>query len=144
MTDGLGELAPGFLLDLLTFGKSPSGSIAIAGGAAVAYGNSFPLRRGVMSGWEVKFTSTGTILVKVELEQGNQRPVTEAVADATWAIPDNKVATPIFAAIADTNKHIAAYAPDVTAYGRLKFTGSGANDASTKCTVAKVYQLKSV
>lgn len=136
------EQLPGFLLDILNFGASPSGEIAV-GETGVAYSNSFPLRRGVYFGWEVQFDSDGDIDVKVELEQSNQRPATEGEADDSWVVPDNKT-TAMFPEIDDDDVHNTAYSPNVSAFGRLKFTGLNANAATTKCVGAKVYQIKSV
>lgn len=146
MVAGLGEILPGFLLDILNFGgqnNTPTGAIAVAS-TGTAYSNSFPLRRGVTYGWTVKMTSSGTVTVKVELEQSNVRPVTEGASDVNWVVPDNKSASPMFSAISDTNIHNVAYSPNATGFGRLKLTGSGSNDASTKLAVAQAYGIKTV
>lgn len=146
MTIGLGEMLPGFLLDTLSFGGqdvSPTGDITV-NGTGIVYGKSFPLRRGITYGWELQFTSVGAVNVMVELEQGNQRPATEGSSDSAWAIPDNKTASPMFAAITDTNAHFVAYSPDATAFGRLKFTGISGNNAATKVHVARAYCIKTV
>ena len=141
MTIGQGELTPGFLLDILAFGTSPTGKITVDA-TAVAYSNSFPLRRGMTFGWEVMFDSAGSVNCKVELEQGNARPTTEGVADAAWVVPDNKAASPMFAAITDKLDHQVAYAPNAMAYGRLKFTGITGNNAATQVVTAKMYSIK--
>lgn len=144
MVLGLGEMLPGVLLDTLNFlgqGTSVSGPITVAS-TSVAYGRSFPLPRGVTFGWEIQFSSLGTTDVKIELEQSNQRPATEGSSDTAWAIPDNKVAAPLFAEITDKNVHFTAYSPDATAFGRFKFTGLGTNAASTAAAVARVYRIK--
>lgn len=141
----MSEMPPGALLDILNFGVTPTGAIAVPTQDTTAYwSNSFPLRRGMTFSWEVKLGGTGTKAVKIELEQGNQRPVTEGAVDTTWAVPDNKTATPMYASVADTAKHIVAYAPDATGYGRLKLTGLTGNDASTTLTIAKQYGIKTV
>lgn len=145
MTTGIAEILPGFLLDILAFGVTPSGDIAIPTADATAYySNSFPLRRGITYGWEVAFTSGGTVAAKIELEQGNQRPATEGASDTAWAVPDNKTASPMFSAVADTARHFTAYSPDATGFGRLKITGASGNAATTKLHVARAYAIKTV
>jgi len=143
-----GEMLPGFLLDILAFGGQNNLARAIAvplaDGTTAVYSNSFPLRRGLTYSFEVKLGGTGTKAVKVELEQANVRPATEGSADNAWVIPDNKTGTPVFSSIADTNTHIVAYAPDATAFGRLKVTGLAGNDASTVFSVARAYGIKTV
>lgn len=142
----MAEMLPGFLLDILTFGVTPIGQIAVALADSVtpAYSNSFPLRRGCIMGWEIQLGGTGTKAVKVELEQSNVRPAVEGTADVNWVIPDNKVATPLYADITDVLKHQVAYAPNPTGFGRLKFTGLVGNDPSTVVTAARVYALKNI
>ena len=81
--------------------------------------------------WGVQFSSDGAIDVKVELEQ-------QLSNDGDWAVPDNKVDFPMFT-ITDSDFHIVAYAPVATLNGRLKLTGQGSNDATTKLIVAKMY-----
>lgn len=144
---GLGEILPGTLLDILAFGGQnnlATGDILVNASNAAVFSNSFPLRRGVTYAWEVTFTSPGSVVVKVELEQGNQRPATEGATDTSWAVPDNKTASPMFSSITDTNMHSAAYSPNASAFGRLKLTGSGANNAGTKLHVARAYGIKTV
>lgn len=149
MTIGIGESLPGFLLDILNFGginNKATGVIAVASSdnVTVVYSNSFPLRRGVIFGWEVKLGGTGTKAVKIELEQGNIRPVTEGLSDSAWVVPDNKTGNPMFVDVTDTNTHHAAYAPNPSAFGRLKITGLTGNDASTTLAVARQYAIKNV
>lgn len=149
MVKGLGEQLPGFPLDILNFGginNTPTGVLAIplADNTTPVYSNSFPLRRGLTYGWEVLLGGTGVKAVKIELEQGNVRPVNEGATDASWAVPDNKTGTPLFTSIADTKTHFAAYAPDATAFGRLKVTGLTGNDASTTLATARNYGIKTV
>ncbi len=141
-----GEMLPGALLDTLNFigqGTTVSGDILV-NATGTAFGRSFPLRRGMTYGWEVQFTSPGSVNVKIELEQGNQRPGTEGSSDTAWAVPDNKTANVMFPAITDTNVHFTAYSPDATAFGRLKMTGIAGNDAGTKLHVARAYGVKTV
>ena len=146
MTTGLGEMLPGFLLDILKFGGQLNVPLAIAvplsDNSTPVYSNSFPLRRGLTYSFEIKLGGTGTKAVKVQLEQSNQRPGTEGSADNAWVVPDDR--TTIFADITDTNTHIAAYAPEATAFGRLKVIGLTGNDASTVISVARAYGIKTI
>ena len=148
MAAGQTEMLPGILLDILKFGginNTPTGNIAIptADGSTVYYSNSFPLPRGGTFGWELQFTSSGTVACTVELEHGNQRPATEGAADTAWAIPDNKLTTNrLWPAAADTNVHFFAYSPDATAFGRLKITGNSTNNAATALSKARMYRIK--
>lgn len=138
MTIGLSEQLPGKLIDTLSLAGVSSIAVASTG---VAYGHSFPLFRGVTFGWEVQFASSGSVNVKVELEQGNARPATEGSSDTAWAVPDNKT-TALFTGVTDTNVHFQAYSPNATAFGRLKYTGISGNDATTTVTKARVYTIK--
>lgn len=141
MTIGLGEQLAGTLIDTLAIGTVPIPSFT-TGGTTTTYGHSFPLARNVTYSWEVKFSSSGVVAVKVELEQSRQRPAIEGTSDVEWYVPDSKVATPIFSSIADTNLHGNPYSPMAGGYGRLKFTGTGSNDAATAVTVARAYAIK--
>lgn len=139
------ELFPVKMVDLLaltitanaTLGNAAITAIAVAS-TTIAFSASFPLERNCTYSWDVQFSSTGVVAVTVELEQGWARPTTELSADTThFCLPDNKLTTNrLYATIGDTALHNVAYAPNATSVGRLKFTGTGANDASTKCTLA--------
>lgn len=137
---GTEETLAGFVVDLLALGVASASQTV--NGTGTVYLRSFPLPRNVSFGWEVRFSSVGSINVKVELEQGNFRPGTEDLADAAWAVPDNKAATPMFAAITDAVIHSAAYSPNASGFGRLKLTGISGNNAATKIDVARMYTVK--
>ena len=141
---------PGLLWDILTFGgallpATAHRNIAI-NATAVAYSNSFKLNRGMTYGWEVAFTSSGVVAVTVELEQANQPPTTEGAADGSWGIPVTKATTnglfPTGVCVAAATTYITAYSPVATILGRLKITGTGANDASTVLSLARMYEIK--
>lgn len=141
---------PGLLWDLLGFaGQNKAAQahtgIAVAGTATV-WSNSFKLNRGMTFGWEVAFTSSGVVAVTIELEQANQPPTTEGAADGSWVIPVGKGTTngmfPTGTIIAAATTYIAAYSPVATILGRLKITGTGANDASTVLSLARLYEIK--
>jgi len=153
---GLSEQIAGTLIDVLTLSSGITGATTVANADArlagavtiavastgVAYSKSFPLPRNCSFGWAIKCSSSGAISVKVELEQSMVRPTTEGAADTTnYAVPDNKT-TAMFTAIADSSLHYTAYAPNALPYGRLKFTGTGSNDASTKIVLAQMYVTK--
>lgn len=138
---GLAESLPGRLLDILALN---AGATSLAtGGASTFWTKSFPLPRNVTFGWEIQFSSPGTVTAVVELEQGNVRPVSESASDVNWVVQDNKLTTNrLFASIADTALHMTAYAPNAIAFGRLKITTSGANDAATALARARMYTIK--
>lgn len=135
MSTGVGELFPVKPVDIIALGGATS--IAIAS-TATAFSQSFPLERNCTYSWFIQFASPGTIAVTVELEQGFKRPTTEKAVDAVnFCIPDNKLTTNrLYASVTDALLHNVAYAPNATPVGRLKFTGTGANDAATTCTLA--------
>ena len=150
--DQAGTQYPGFLLDILALGyeKNPliftsKTQLAVAGTATV-YSQSFVLRRGCTFGWEVQFTSSGVVAATVELEQSNDPPTTEGSQDDNFVIPVNKATTnglfPTGQIAATATRYITAYSPDATVYGRLKITGTGANDAATVLSMARVYEIK--
>ena len=147
-----GNVLPGFLLDILALGYQNNPliftsrtALAIASTNTV-YSQSFILRRGCTYGWEVKFTSSGVVAVTVELEQSNQPPETEGSQDDSFVIPVGKTGTnglyPTTTIVAASVRYITAYSPVATVLGRLKFTGTGANAASTVCSIARMYEIK--
>lgn len=140
LNQGTAEQTAGRMIDTLTLGGATSAAIAVAS-TGTAYGLSFPVFRGCSFSFHIQLGGTGTKSVKVELEQGLVRPTAEQSADTTnYVVPDNKA--PVFANIADTNLHKAAYSPIADGFCRLKFTGLGSNDASTTVTVAKCFVIK--
>lgn len=140
MTIGQGELIAGRTIDLLSINGAGGSTIAVAS-TGVAYGQSFPISRGVTYMFTVKLGGSGTKAVTVELEAGSVRPATEGAADTTnFCVPDNKA--PVFASITDTNLHKNPYSPVADGFARLKFTGTGANDASTVVSIAKATVIR--
>ena len=147
-----GTLYPGFLTDILALGYALNPTIFTSATAlaiastGVVYSRSFVLRRGMSFGLELKFTSSGVVAVTVELEQSNQPPVTEGSQDDSFVVPVDKATTnglfPTGKITAGNTRYITAYAPDPTILGRLKLTGTGANDASTVLTIARLYEIK--
>lgn len=153
INQGIGEQVPGTVLDFL---QMTANAVAAGGSGAtvgttgvtinatgVIYLQSFMLLRNVTYGWEVKFTSVGTIDAKVEVEQGFQRPTAEGSSDPAWVVPDNKLTTNgLFSEISDAAYHITAYSPDATPFARVKITGIGSNNAATLLAVCKAYAIK--
>lgn len=141
---------PGLLWDLLEFGgalfPNKIHTNLACGGTSTYWTNSFKLNRGMTFGWEVALTSSGTVAVTIELEQGNQPPTTEGAADGSWAIPVDRLTTngmfPSGTIVAAATTYITGYQPDATILGRLKITGTGSNDASTVLSLARCYQIK--
>ena len=84
----------------------------------------------------------------MELEQANQPPATEGAQDDAFVIPVGKATTnglyPVGVIVAAATRYITAYSPVATALARLKFTGTGSNDASVVCNLARVYEIKNV
>ena len=138
-----GTMFAGKLINILGLGGVTFIAIPTTG---VVYSQSFLLPRSVTFGWEVQFTSSGVCTVTVELEQANQPPTTEGAQDDAFTIPVNKLTTnglfPTGIIVAQGTKYMTAYSPDASAYGRLRITGTGANDASTRITVARFYAVK--
>lgn len=137
---GLNEQTAGRPIDTLTLGGVASAAIAVAL-TGTALGLSFPVFKGCTFSFHIQLGGTGTKSVKVELEQGTIRPTTEQAADAVnYVVPDNKA--PVFANISDTLLHKVAYSPIADGFCRLKYTGLGANDATTTITLAKCFVIK--
>ena len=147
-----GNVTPGFLVDILALGyqSNPliftSKTMLAVASTNTVYSQSFILRRGCTYGWEVAFTSSGVVAVTVELEQSNQPPVTEGSQDDSFVIPVGKATTnglyPTGTIAATGVRYIVAYSPVATVLGRLKFTGTGINAASTVCSIARMYEIK--
>lgn len=140
---GTGELTAGRVIDTLVVGNVASAPIAVAS-TGVAYGRSFPVFRGMTYSFTIQLGGTGTKSVKVELEHGKIRPANgEGAADTTnWCVPDNKA--PVFANLVDANLHKNPYNPIADGYSRLKYTGLGANDASTTVTLAECNVIRNL
>ena len=146
-----GTMLPGRLIDILKVGQEASPTIFTGATIAIAstdtaYSHSFPLPRGMTFGWEIVLTSSGVVAVTVELEEANQPPTTEGAQDDAFVIPVGKTTTnglfPTGVVIATGVHYMVAYSPVAAALGRLKFTGTGANDAATVCSVARLYVIK--
>ena len=113
-------------VDLLAAASVASIAVATTG---VAYSQSFYAPKNKSFGLEYQFTSSGVTGVTIELEHSNSLPGTEASSDTNFVIGDS--VSDIATAVADELVHFVAVSPVVCSYIRFKFTGVGANDAST-------------
>ena len=120
------------VVDILALGGATSAPVAAEG---VFYSESFPIENATYA-FEYMFTSSGTVKVKIELEQGNSVPATEGAASALFVVPDG--ALELDNECADEINHIRAYAPCSAAFGRIKVTGLATNDASTVLSKLKM------
>ena len=118
------------VVDILAI--NAAASIAVASGET-AWSRSFPLPKNRDFGLEVKFTSSGSVNVQIDLEEGNQAPTTEDAIDATWWVGDA-----VSAGVTVETPSGLAVAPIVALYGRIKFTGLSGNHASTVCDLLKL------
>ena len=84
------------------------------------YGSSFAL--------SLKAASSGTVDVKVKLEQGHVLPATEGSSDAKWVVPEG---VSDLITLTDTNWHHLTVSPVALPFLRLLLDGQGSNDAST-------------
>lgn len=129
----------GKVVDILGLGKVTE--IAV-GGTDTAYSQSFELKNERYFGAKIQFASSGSVNVKVEIEQSFEAPATENAADDNFVIPDAKADSPLAEAITDEVVHISNYQPTPTPFARFKFTGITGNDASTVVSVLKLYEVK--
>ena len=94
------------------------------------YTHTFVLTHQRFFGCELKFSTDTDVNVKVELEQGNERPAVQGSYSANYVVAADTIAT-----ITDENVHLCPVAPVVAIYGRLKITGlydaSVSNSATT-------------
>ena len=109
-------------------------SIAVAStNTARSYVFAMPVKRAVAL--EVVFASPGTVEVDVDIEVGNEEVGTEGAADANYAVPVGE-STLISGAAAQV--YIVPFSPTVSKFARVKFTGTGSNDAGTTVTRCRI------
>lgn len=109
--------------------KDLTEAIAISG-TSVVLTKAFRIPYGINFGVSAKAASSGTINLKVELEQSFRLPNPEGIADAYWAIPDN-ITSPVFSSITSATIKHTVFSPDPFMYCRFKITGLGSNHTST-------------
>lgn len=127
------------VVDILALGGESS--IAVAGDGAIAYSEAFSLPEGNPTfSFEYQATSSGSIALKIELEQGNQEPESEGSADDNFVVPDD--AAEFNNSLTDELSHIKAYEPAATAFARFKITGLAGNDALTVISKLKASIIK--
>ncbi len=122
-------------LDLIS--KETNSQLAVAG-TATAYSQSFLWPNGSAFSVELKFTSSGSVDVKVEIESGDVEPTTEGSADTTNYGVGNVMST----GITDEVVHYIPPSPTVSKYCRFKLTGQGSNDASTVLDELKLHIIR--
>jgi hypothetical protein len=106
-----------------------STSIAIAS-TAVVYTKSFKLAWGEYFGLRYQAVSAGgTPDVKIELEMGDDVPITEGAADLEYVEPE--AFSDIETNLTTETVHRKAISPPPFGYGRFKITGNAANPADT-------------
>lgn len=99
-------------------------------GEVTIYTQAFKIGNGINFGVSAKAASSGTIALKVELEQSFKKPAIEGSADAFYAVPDN-ITSPVFSSISSATVKHTVFSPDPLPYCRFKITGTTGNDAST-------------
>ena len=115
-------------------------SMAIADDATV-YSKSWEWGTGEYYALDYIATSGGVVGLKIEIEQGNDRPGTEGSSDSNWVVAEN--AQDVESNLDDKTQHFKKLSPVVTKYGRLKITGSATN-ASNTALVAKLARQEEV
>lgn len=105
-----------------------SNQIAVAGAASVVWGKTFTPPKNCSFGMILKFTSSGTVNVKVELESGLLVPTTEGATDTNYGVGDT------VGIVTATTTQVLVPSPVVSPYLRLKLSGLAGNDASTILT----------
>jgi hypothetical protein len=120
-------------------------------GATIAYTKYFPIDAGEYTTVSARaYSSTGTAIVTIELEQSFVAPDSEGTSqgtsDKSWAVPTNM--SPIVSSLTNSTYHLSTNAPWShyalsslsLPYGRFKLTGVGANNDNTVVNI-KVNQL---
>ena len=112
-------------------------NVAVAGVGVPGWSKSFDLQNFRQMGAEIKLASSGSVNVRVDLEQSNTEltAAQEGLTHADWVVPDD--ASPVMTVI-DQNLHLAGMPAAVSRYGRFKFTGLTGNHASTVANRANV------
>lgn len=107
-------------------------ALTVAGASATVWTNSADIRDAIFFGIVVKFTSSGSPNVQIDMEQGNAVPTTEGATDASWIIPDGVSA---IATVTDTNLHEFALSPKVMRYLRIKLSAQSGNPTATTVAI---------
>lgn len=96
---------------------------------AVVYTKAVKLSFAAFFALSYKCASSGTVNLKIEIEQSYKLPTTEGAADDYYAVPENT--NEIDAGVTDTDQHHISLSPVAMKYVRFKITGLEGNDAST-------------
>jgi hypothetical protein len=109
---------------------SADGTTIAVATTAVVYTKSFRISHSRDFGLVYCATSSGTVSLKIELEEGALELLnSEGLAAATWIEPEG--VSDIESDLATETWHIKNLSPVVMPYGRFKITGGASNDAST-------------
>jgi hypothetical protein len=131
------EVVAAKTIDLLSLGGVTE--LAVASTTTV-YGRSFPLPREASFSLEIQFDSAAAVDVKLELENGSSRPDTEGAVDTDYVEADG--ASDVATGITTETVHFIPVSPTVSPFARFRFTGQGANAASTKITRCKLHYIQ--
>jgi len=117
-------------IDLMAIEGAASIAVATTG---TVWSKSFKMPKNKSFALEVTLASPGTVTVAVWLEQGNEALTTaeESLTHANFVIPEGDSA---LISAASAKVHMVDVGPIVSKYGRIKFIGSGSNDAGTTIT----------
>ncbi len=121
-------------IDIMAIEEAASIAVATTG---TAWSKSFKMPKNRSFALELKVESPGTVTVAVWFEQGNEEltAVEESLTNANFVIPENDSA--LFSP-ASAKVYMVDLGPVVSKFARLKFIGSGSNDAGTKITRARL------
>ena len=108
-------------------------AIAVSG-TAIIYTKALRIPYGINFGISAKAASSGTIDLKVEIQQSFKVPNPEGIADAHWSTPTD-ITSPIFSSITSATIAQKALNVDPFVYCRFKITGQGSNDTSTTLNI---------
>lgn len=110
--------------------ENSAGLVAIpVASTATVYTKAIKLSYGQYFGVWVLAASSGTVNLKIQIEQSAVAPAAEGSSDANYVIGDG--VADIYSALADTTAHVKTISPVPMKYARLKITGGTGNDAST-------------
>jgi len=142
----MAEVIAGVKIDVIQLGTHIDGIGAIVVNAtAVARSVSFLMPRDAVFGVRLKFSSGGSVDVKVELEQGSVRLDDRAADTTKYAVAENSSGTTqglIRSGITDELSHTIQFAPVYSPFARILLTGQGANAADTQLDEFELIYVK--
>ena len=105
-----------------------AGGVLAVPSTTTVYSATFAIPAGYTFGYELLFSSDGTVAVDISVEQGDTPPATESAADTNMVVAEG---AGTLIQVSNELVHTAALVPVVSNFLRLKVTGTGANHAST-------------